>query len=110
MDVQNVYTKETLLKVPARKWDEILQGVQAVYVIPTDELHDSGYACMRFVAEKKSGELIRFGGGCDAVSFRGKYFKMDCLPGSKIIRIWNYGTFSVSPDISSIDFIEEEQE
>lgn len=102
------YTKKELLAVPKRTWHHILLDVVGVYVIPTKTKHDSGYACMEFVAEFKDKEkpLVRFGGGCDDVSFEGEHFRMDCLYPSKIIRIWNRNGFSVSADLSSINFTE----
>lgn len=104
------YTHEELLAVPKREWNETLTGVAGVYVIPSARKHDSGFACMDFVAEFKGGEkpLIRFGGGCDDVAFIGSHFRMDCLHPQRILHIWNRNTFKISHDLSSIDFIEEE--
>lgn len=79
-----------------------------MYVIPSRRKHESGYACMDFVASK-NGDLVRFGGGCDDVSLRGAHFRMDCDYKTKLIRIWNgKGSFTITHDISSITFIEEE--
>lgn len=94
-----------MLKIPARKWDDELHGITSVYVIPSDDVHDSGYACMNFVAETDTG-AVRFGGGCDVVRFNGNNFRLDCIPGTKLIHIWNRNEFSISPDISSIEFTE----
>lgn len=100
-------TRKELLAVPKRKWDEVLTDVSGVYIIPTRRKHDSGYNCMEFVATTPKG-MVRFGGGCDDIRFLGSHFRMDCV--SQIIHIWNSGKsmkFSVSKDLSSIDFIEE---
>lgn len=52
--------------------------------------------------------MIRFGGGCDDVRLKGKHFRIDCEYPSRIIHIWNDTTsFSISHDLSSIDFEEE---
>lgn len=41
-------------------------------IIPTGELHDSGYGCMTFVAVDKNGEPIcKFGGNSDVVHING---------------------------------------
>lgn len=99
-------TRKELLAVPKRKWDEVLTDVSGVYVIPSRRKHESGYNCMDFVATTPKG-MIRFGGGCDDISFCGHSFRMDCV--SQIIHIWNSkypGTFSVSKDLSSITFTE----
>lgn len=102
------YTRKELLAVPKRQWHHILLDVSGVYVIPSGRKHDSGYACMDFVAEFKDKEkpLVRFGGGCDDVSFEGTHFRMDCLHPSRIIRIWNKKGFIISSDVSSIIFTE----
>lgn len=100
-------TRKELLEVPKRKWDEVLEDVSSVYVIPSRRKHDTGYNCMDFVATTPKG-MVRFGGECEDVRFTGSHFRMDCISG--IIHIWNSGrsgTFSVSKDLSSIDFIEE---
>lgn len=104
------YNRKELLAVPKRKWNETLTDVTGVYVIPSGRKHDSGYACMDFVAEFEDPEkpLVRFGGGCDDVCLDGKYFKIDCIYPSRILHIWNYGKFSVSHDLSSIFFREED--
>lgn len=47
------YNRKELLAVPKRKWNEVLTDVTGVYVIPSGRKHDSGYACMDFVAELK---------------------------------------------------------
>ena len=102
------YTKEELLAVQKRKWYDVLTGVVGVYVLPSENMHDSGYSCMDFVAEFNDREkpLVRFGGGCDDVSFVGEHFRMDCLHPTGIIHIWNRYLFSISNDLSSIDFTE----
>ena len=103
--------REELLSIPRRKWDEELHGVDAVYFIPSRRKHDSGYACMDFVAlvdRDHGNRAVRFGGVCDDISLKGNHFRIDCEYPSRIIRIWNDRTsFSVSCDISSIEFVEE---
>ena len=103
------YTRKYLLSVPKRKWSDVLSGVAGVYVIPSGRKHDSGFACMDFVAEFRDREksMVRFGGCCDDVSFSGAHFRMDCLHPQRIIHIWNPFPFTINGDCSSIDFIEE---
>lgn len=101
-------TRKELLALPKREWDETLRGVCGVYVIPSGRKHDSGYVCMDFVAEFSDDRpMVRFGGGCDDVSFVGSGFRMDCIYPHRIIHIWRWGTFSITHDSSSIDFREE---
>lgn len=104
-------TKKDFLAIPCRKWDEKLTGVIGVYVLPSRRKHDSGWACMDFVAEFADSRrpMIGFGGCTDDVSFVGSHFRMDCTYPHGIIHIWcAYGrTFSISHNLSSIDFKEE---
>lgn len=103
--------REELLSVPKRKWDDVIHGVDAVYIIPSRRKHDSGYACMDFVASfnaDKGKPMVRFGGECDDVRLKGSHFRIDCEYPSRIIRIWNdRASFSISRDLSSINFVEE---
>ena len=105
------YNRKELLSIPKRKWDETLTDVLGVYVIPSGRKHDSGYACMDFVAEfaDTTKPLVRFGGGCDDVCLDGAHFRVDCVHPSRILRIWNRRKFSVSSDVSSIYFRENKQ-
>ena len=100
--------REELLSVPKRKWDNELHGVDSVYIIPSRRKHDSGWACMDFVAVSDGKSPVRFGGGCDDVLLNGNHFRIDCEYPSRIIRIWNDRTsFSITSDLSSIHFVEE---
>ena len=67
---------------------------------------------MNFVAVFKGNRpMIRFGGGCDDVGFYGDGFAMDCIYPHGIIHIWNrYHTFTISSDLSSIDFEVEKKQ
>ena len=102
--------REELLSVPKREWDKTIRKVNVVYVIPSRRKHDSGYACMDFIASfnEKGKQMIRFGGNCDDVSLIGNHFRIDCEYPSRIIRIWNDRRFYITSDLSSIYFVEEE--
>lgn len=104
-------TRKALLSIPTRKWDETLSDVSDVYVIPSGRKHESGWACMDFVATFKGRErpMVRFGGRCDDVSFYGSHFRMDCLHPQRIIHIWNTYPFSITSDLSSINFVEDDK-
>lgn len=97
--------RKELLAIPKRKWDEELVAT-SVKVIPSGRKHESGWACMDFVATTTDGEQIRFGGGCDVVEFKGEHFRMDCTYPNRIINIWNRNPFSITHDLSTIEFIE----
>ena len=100
-------TRKELLAVPKREWSEVLTNVSGVYVIPSSRKHESGWACMDFVAEfNDKRPMVRFGGGCDSVIFEGKGFQMDCTHPNRIIHIWSFYPFTVSADLSTIYFRE----
>lgn len=100
-------TRKELKTIPRRKWNEELEGVKGVWVFPSGRKHDSGWACMDFIATFKDRDPVRFGGGCDVVLFDGNHFRMDCEYPSRVIRIFNIcNTFSVSADLSTIYFKE----
>ena len=103
------YTRKELLSVPKRHWSESIIA-KCAYIIPSGRKHDSGYSCIDLVAMKEDGTLVRCGGGCDDISFRGNGFRMDCIYPSRIIRIWNNKHFVITPDVSSIDFEEIDHE
>ena len=99
-------TRKELLEIPHRGDLEILHNVSGVYVIPSGRKHDSGWAMMDFVATFEDGRKARFGGGCDDVAFYGGHFRMDCTHPERILHIWNPYLFSISEDLSSINFVE----
>lgn len=105
-------TRKELLATPKREWDKVLHGVTGVWVVPNRRKHESGWECMDFVAtfEDKNEKPVRFGGCCDVVRFKGNDFRMDCDYPSGIIHIWSFGPFSITADLSSIDFIRYEEE
>lgn len=94
-------------KIPRRHWDKSLEAA-IVYVFPNKTIHDSGFMCMDFVAMLPDFSKVRFGGGCDSVSFVGRHFCMECMPNG-IIRIFNYYGFTISADVSTIMFYENER-
>ena len=110
LDPMKMTKKEFLATIPHRPWDEELTGVSGVYILPSRRKHDSGWACMDFVVEFMDDRpMIRFGGGTHDISFVGTHFRMDCTYPHGIIHIWcGCGqTFSISSDLSSINFVEE---
>ena len=97
-------TRKELLSVPAREWNEELHGVNSVWLIPSGRKHESGWACMDFVAswQYPENKLVRFGGACDSLELAGDHFVIDCDWPSRIIHIWSQYPFTVEGGISSI--------
>lgn len=81
--------REFFKQVPMRKFDEII-CTREIYILPTRRKHDSGYACMEFIAEKPNGELVKIGGYADEAVFENRWkFTIDCLYPSRIIRLFS---------------------
>lgn len=104
-------TRKELLSVSKRNWNENIYNAGCVYIIPSGRKHDSGYTCMDMVAAIRGEEgMIGFGECCDDIQLVGDGFRIDCEYPSRIIRIWNCrgnGTFSISHDSSSIQFVQD---
>lgn len=79
--------RKELLDCPMRDWDGDINHATGVYIIPT--------------------RRIRFVGCCDDVSLKGANFRIDCNFQTKLVHIWNRHLFTITHDLSSIDFIEE---
>ena len=67
MKVQEM-TKEDFEKVPRReRFDSDVGSFSRLVIIPTDDVHDSGYLCMDFVAVNDKDEPIARLSGCSDV-------------------------------------------
>lgn len=60
-------SKEDFEKVPHKKWNEQLKGFNSLVIIPTDNVHDSGYMCMEFCAVDGQDMPIAILSGCSDV-------------------------------------------
>lgn len=107
-------TKEELLNVPHRDYNsEELTDVRAIYIIPTNSIHDSGYQCIDMVAAigEEFDKYVKFGDGTDAVHITNmKDIVIDVNPKNGCVRLLanRPKRFRVlTPDCSSV-FIEAE--
>ena len=57
----------------------------SVVIVPTDNIHDSGFRCMKFILVRNGGIVGAVGGGCDVVNPNG---------------IGNYGRYESSSDFA----------
>lgn len=111
--MKNVMTKEELLSVPKRKWDKELTDVRAIYIISSNQIHDSGYQCMDMVAiiGENLDEYVGF--GCDTDSLHISKIEdigIDVHPNNGCIRLFarQPRTFRIwSGDYSDV-FVEAE--
>ena len=91
------YTLEELKELPY-DIDSLVRGKEynQMIIVPTDELHESGYFCMKYVlikvGMKDPPEVIGVVGGySDVIHLSGGIkANIDCLPNSKCLRVIFY--------------------
>ena len=120
-DIKN-YTIEQLLEIDYFQSDP---EFNAITIVPTGELHDSGFPCMKFILEK-DGEIVGcVGGGSDVMHINGiggyggidDYkevlrtnmvkrvgWSIDCLPVSKCARLFNTDVYCERDPFIGSDF------
>jgi hypothetical protein len=102
----NKMTRKEFEALPQKKWDETLEGVRSIIILPKRTKHDSGYRNMSFVAcDKENQPICLFGGISDVLWARNaKYFSIDCLPKSGLLRVFANGhTFTIHSDLSTCE-------
>lgn len=118
----NYWTKRQLKAVRMRDWDEDIGEFDSLIILPTKHKHDSGYACMDFVAVKDNKPLALLSGCSDVIHIDGiggfgykwleKYNKcpdaikpigwnIDCLAKSGLLRIFTDKPMRVGNVLSS---------
>ena len=120
-------TIEDFRALPERKWDKEITCT-SIIILPadeTEELHDSGYRFLDFVAVKGSSAICRLSGISDVAHLDGiggygyKWssvnsgvpkmvrppgWTIDCLPKSGLLRMWpSSGVIKAGPAMSSIE-------
>lgn len=126
----NLMTKQEFISLPHRKWDEEVL-CDSIIIIPgsgkKNELHDSGYRCMDFVAVKKGKPTCLLSGCSDVIHINGIggfgawevgtgfpkqiapiSWNIDCLPKSGLMRLFLVSTshiISCKPALSSFEII-----
>lgn len=99
----NEYTLQDFLEMPTKKPTETFTSV---IIVPTDEIHDSGFRCMKFILVNHLAEIVgvvdtgsdciwpngvgnygrnRLGDLMQRISYMGLH--MDCLTESRCVRI-----------------------
>ncbi len=93
---------------------------RTVIIVPTEELHDSGWRSMEFILENEKGEVGRVGGWSDALHIegigsalylnkRGAGWTIDCTP-SGFLRLFRLGHGLIRvrlPALSSFEIFAE---
>ncbi len=104
---------------------------QSLIILPTDDVHDSGYACMDFIPCRGEKPLGRLSGYSDALHINGigGYgphwleknkglprqvvpigWTMDCLPQSRLMRLFWHGPLTASDPLSSFEIFAERKD
>ena len=124
----NEMTRKQFNALPSRKWGEDIGEFRSLVILPgyANEMHDSGYRTMDFVAVDENNEAIcRLSGCSDVIHLNGigrygkdwlkKYgtvpnkvpvvaWNIDCLPKSGLLRIFCFDhDFVAGLALSSFD-------
>lgn len=119
----NQLKKEEFYILPQRDWNEDIEQFDSLVILPTDNLHDSGYLCMDFVAVKDHKPIIRLSGCSDALCIDGiggygnqkefennletkridfKSWQIDCLP-CGLLRLFSRYKLTVGSALSTFE-------
>lgn len=101
-------TAKELLALPRRQWD-VKSVYDGIYLVPTKDIHDSGYRLIAVVGErgKKPVEIAAF---CDVISWeddsgivRTDNLRMD-MQTNNIVHVWSsHGRMEVGIAVSSLE-------
>lgn len=105
--MKNVYemTKEELLALEPFL-DERGKPCHVI-IVPTKEMHESGYPCMKYVLLDKKHNVVQVTVGMsDVLHIEGKganhdWISMDCLPESGCLHLWTFDPFEVRQPVYS---------
>ena len=105
----NNWSRSQFKEIRDRKWNEDIGEFDSLIILPTRHKHDSGFACMDFIAVKGDLPIAKLSGCSDVIHIDGiggygfnwldKYGKcpekttligwsIDCLFKSKLLRIF----------------------
>ncbi len=105
----NEWSIKDFQSLPGRGWNEEIEPFDSIVILPTEDIHTSGYACMDFVAINGNTPICRLSGCSDVIHLNGiggfgenwaeEYgtvptkippiaWSVDCLSKSKLLRIF----------------------
>jgi len=121
----NDMTREEFENLPCREWNEAVGAFSSLVILPTEDMHDSNFRCMDFIACNGNQALCRLAGGADVIGLDGisgwgkdwltKYsgvptelprvpWAMDCLAESGLLRLFASGhELSCGDSLSSFE-------
>ena len=107
------YSLEELQELPAADgFIEAALTYNEIIIVPTNEIHESGYQCMKYVLienvlEKPFKVVGVFGGYSDVLHIDAVKANIDCLRNSKCIRLILHKTMATNGFVGS-DFYADE--
>lgn len=98
----NSMTRKDFMNLPCREWSEDIGKFTNLIILPTKHKHDSGFACMDFVACFHDSPICRLSGCSDVINIGGigapildnsfntlkASVNIDCLFKSKLLRLF----------------------
>lgn len=108
------WTKKELEALPQREYQEDIGEFDSLIILPTQQMHDSGFRCMDFVAVKENIPFCRLSGCSDVIHLDGifangniptplKGWSIDCLKESGLLRLFSYAKLKAGPALSSFE-------
>lgn len=111
---------EEFKELPLRKWRENIGEIDRLIILPTEEMHDSGFRCMDFVAVQKNIPTFRLSGCSDVLHLGGigginnkldnikrevprVAWSIDCLPISGLLSVFCDKTLIAGDALSSFE-------
>ena len=120
----NEWTRKEFEALPLRKWGEDIGVFDSLIILPQRRIHDSGYACMDFVAVSDEEPKCLLSGCSDVIhingiggfgfNWTGKYgtvpnqinpiaWSIDCLKTSKLLRLFTEKKLRAGEALSSFE-------
>lgn len=102
----NQWTKREFLALRDREWNEDIGEFDSLVILPTNNIHGSGFACMDFVAVNEGKPICKLSGCSDLLHMGGIGgfgewlgrelpefiepipWSIDCLKRSKLLRLF----------------------
>lgn len=117
------WTRKEFESLPCREWNQDIGEFNSLVILPTKDIHDSGFRQMDFVAVKGTTPICRLSGCSDVIHIDGiggygyrwierttdrmkvdaKGWCIDCLKTSGLLRIFSDGHLKAGEALSSFD-------
>lgn len=125
----NEYTKEEFDALPLVDWDQNVTDFNSLIIVPTDQIHDSGFRCMYFVACRYNTPICRISGCSDVIHINGiggygikgirghmngvplepVGWSIDCLKTSGLLRLFTDGVLQSGTALSSFEIFSKNE-